>query len=300
MDQLHLGKTSLGVEVAKILNGEIISADSMQIYKEMNIGTAKVTPEEMQGIPHYLIDFLNPDEEYNVSLYAESANQKIKEILEKEKVPIIVGGTGLYVDTLINGIEFKEIENDIEYRMELESVLLKENGIDILYEKLKEVDFDSYQKIDKNNVRRVMRALEIYKVTGKTKTELDKESQKGSPYDFIVFGIEWDREELYDRINKRVDIMINDGLVDEVKSLNSKYHLSKTALQGLGYKEVIEYLNNQIDYDEMIDKIKKESRHYAKRQMTWFRHIDNIIWLDGKDKDKMVNTVINEYKKTNE
>lgn len=300
MDQLHLGKTSLGVEVAKILNGEIISADSMQIYKEMNIGTAKVTPEEMQGIPHYLIDFLNPDEEYNVSLYAESANQKVKEILEKEKVPIIVGGTGLYVDTLINGIEFKEIENDIEYRMELESVLLKENGIDILYEKLKEVDFDSYQKIDKNNVRRVMRALEIYKVTGKTKTELDKESQKGSPYDFIVFGIEWDREELYDRINKRVDIMINDGLVDEVKSLNSKYHLSKTALQGLGYKEVIEYLNNQIDYDEMIDKIKKESRHYAKRQMTWFRHIDNIIWLDGKDKDKMVNTVINEYKKTNE
>jgi len=300
VDQLHLGKTSLGVEVAKILNGEIISADSMQIYKEMNIGTAKVTPEEMQGIPHYLIDFLNPDEEYNVSLYAESANQKIKEILEKEKVPIIVGGTGLYVDTLINGIEFKEIENDIEYRMELESVLLKENGIDILYEKLKEVDFDSYQKIDKNNVRRVMRALEIYKVTGKTKTELDKESQKGSPYDFIVFGIEWDREELYDRINKRVDIMINDGLVDEVKSLNSKYHLSKTALQGLGYKEVIEYLNNQIDYDEMIDKIKKESRHYAKRQMTWFRHIDNIIWLDGKDKDKMVNTVINEYKKTNE
>ena len=300
MDQLHLGKTSLGVEVAKILNGEIISADSMQIYKEMNIGTAKVTPEEMQGIPHYLIDFLNPDEEYNVSLYAESANQKIKEILEKGKVPIIVGGTGLYVDTLINGIEFKEIENDIEYRMELESVLLKENGIDILYEKLKEVDFDSYQKIDKNNVRRVMRALEIYKVTGKTKTELDKESQKGSPYDFIVFGIEWDREELYDRINKRVDIMINDGLVDEVKSLNSKYHLSKTALQGLGYKEVIEYLNNQIDYDEMIDKIKKESRHYAKRQMTWFRHIDNIIWLDGKDKDKMVNTVINEYKKTNE
>jgi len=300
VDQLHLGKTSLGVEVAKILNGEIISADSMQIYKEMNIGTAKVTPEEMQGIPHYLIDFLNPDEEYNVSLYAESANQKIKEILEKGKVPIIVGGTGLYVDTLINGIEFKEIENDIEYRMELESILLKENGIDILYEKLKEVDFDSYQKIDKNNVRRVMRALEIYKVTGKTKTELDKESQKGSPYDFIVFGIEWDREELYDRINKRVDIMINDGLVDEVKSLNSKYHLSKTALQGLGYKEVIEYLNNQIDYDEMIDKIKKESRHYAKRQMTWFRHIDNIIWLDGKDKDKMVNTVINEYKKTNE
>jgi len=300
VDQLHLGKTSLGVEVAKILNGEIISADSMQIYKEMNIGTAKVTPEEMQGIPHYLIDFLNPDEEYNVSLYAESANQKIKEILEKEKVPIIVGGTGLYVDTLINGIEFKEIENDIEYRMELESILLKENGIDILYEKLKEVDFDSYQKIDKNNVRRVMRALEIYKVTGKTKTELDKESQKGSPYDFIVFGIEWDREELYDRINKRVDIMINDGLVDEVKSLNSKYRLSKTALQGLGYKEVIEYLNNQIDYDEMIDKIKKESRHYAKRQMTWFRHIDNIIWLDGKDKDKMVNTVINEYKKTNE
>ena len=291
MDQLHLGKTSLSVELAKRINGEIISADSMQIYKEMNIGTAKVTIEEMQNIPHYLVDFVSPDEEYNVSRYKDDALKAIQTIINNGKTPIIVGGTGLYVDTLINGIEFNDIEEDLEYRTYLEG-LLNEHGPDYLFSMLQDVDEESAQKIDKNNTRRVMRALEIYKVTGKTKSQLDKESVKGPNYDYYVFGIDWDREKLYDRINRRVDIMIESGLVEEVKNLNSKYKISKTAMQGLGYKEVIEYLNNAVSYDEMIDNIKKESRHYAKRQLTWFRHIKDIIWLDGESGEAMVDEII--------
>ena len=263
----------------------------MQIYKEMSIGTAKPTTEEMQGVPHYLIDFVNPEEEYNVSKYALEANQKIKEIIEKEKTPIIVGGTGLYIDTLINGIEFKEIENDFEYRKELEKELEKENGVDILFEKLKEIDPTSANKIDKNNVRRVIRALEIFKVTGKTKSQLDLESQKGSPYNFKIYGINWDRQKLYDRIDLRVDIMIKQGLIEEVRSLVDKYNLSKTAKQALGYKEVIEYFDGLISYEDMIEKIKRESRRYAKRQLTWFRHIQSITWLDGEKPEEMVKII---------
>ena len=296
MVQLHLGKTALSVELAKRINGEIISADSMQIYKDMNIGTAKVTEDEMQNVPHYLIDFVSPDEEYNVSKYKEEATRKIEDIISRGKTPIIVGGTGLYVDTLINGIEFTEIENNQEYREELEEILKhNENGIDILFDMLKKVDPDSANKIDKNNTRRVIRALEIFKVTGKTKSQIDRESVKGSEYNFLVFGIELDRVFLYDRINKRVDIMINDGLVDEVKNVISKYNVSKTAMQALGYKEVVEYLNNKISYNDMVEKIKQESRRYAKRQMTWFRHIDSIIWIDGTDREKMINQIIKEY-----
>ncbi len=270
----------------------------MQIYKEMNIGTAKVTAEEMQDIPHHLIDFVNPDEEYNVSMYKEDATKKIEEILSNNKVPIIVGGTGLYIDTLINGIEFSEIESDEEYRKELEDIVINnENGKDILLEKLREVDTESANKIDKNNIRRVIRALEIYKVTGKPKSQIDKESIKGSKYDYLVFGIDFDREKLYERINTRVDKMIEDGLLEEVKNVSSKYNLSKTALQALGYKEVIEHFKNEITYDEMVEKIKRESRRYAKRQMTWFRHIDEIIWLDGEDRNKMIEKIICEYER---
>ena len=292
------GKTSLGVELAKRINGEIISADSMQVYKEMNIGTAKVTLDEMQGIPHHLIDFVNPSEEYNVSMYRDDALKKIEEIFQRGKTPIIVGGTGLYIDTLINGIEFSEIETDEEYRKQLEKLINEdENGKEILFEELRKIDEESANKIDKNNIRRVIRALEIYKVTGKTKSQIDRESVKGTEYNFIVFGINLDREELYERINKRVDVMIVDGLIDEVKNVCSKYELSKTALQALGYKEVIEYFNNEISYDEMVEKIKRESRRYAKRQMTWFRHINNIIWLEGNDKESMLDKIISKYER---
>jgi tRNA dimethylallyltransferase len=282
------GKTALGIELAKKLNGEIISADSMQIYRHMDIGTAKPSLEEMQNIPHHLIDIVNPDAEFNVSKYKELAIQKIDEILSKNKVPIIVGGTGLYINTLVNGVEFSEIEKDEEYTKSLEMISLKENGVDVLYDMLKKVDPESASTIEKNNVRRVIRALEIYKVTGQKKSTLDRESQKETPYEYLVFGINLDREVLYDRINRRVDKMIEQGLVDEVKNLREKYSFSKTAIQGLGYKEVIEYLDNQISREEMIEKIKMESRRYAKRQMTWFKKTKGIVWIDGNELDTIV------------
>lgn len=281
------GKTALSIELAKKLNGEIISADSMQIYKKMTIGTAKPTEEEMQGIQHHMIDIIEPNEDFNVAKYKKMAEDKIEDILSRGKQPIIAGGTGLYVDTLVNGIEFFDIENDFDYRKTLEEETAK-NGVDWLFDKLKEVDPEAANNIEKNNVRRVIRALEIYKVTGKTKTQLDKESIKGSKYDYIIFGMLWDREELYERINLRVDIMLENGLVDEVKQLLEKDGFSKTALQGLGYKEVVEYLESNISYEEMVEKIKMETRRYAKRQMTWFNRNKNIIWLDAKDKEKLL------------
>ena len=289
------GKTDLSIQLAKKLNGEIVSADSMQIYKKMSIGTAKPTEEEMQGIKHHMIDIIEPNEEFNVAKYKNMAEEKIEEILKKGKQPIIVGGTGLYIDTLVNGIEFKEIENDFEYREKMEK-LAEEKGIDWLYEELKKVDIEAAQNIEKNNVRRVIRALEIYKVTGKTKTQLDRESIKGTKYNYIVFGLLWDREELYNRINLRVDIMFKQGLLEEVKSLINNEGFSKTALQGLGYKEVVEYIEEKISYEEMIEKIKMETRRYAKRQMTWFKRNTNIIWLDAKDKVAMQKKVIERLK----
>ena len=291
------GKTSLSIELAKKLNGEIISADSMQIYRKMTIGTAKPTKEEMQGIPHHMIDIVEPNEDFNVAMYRKMAEEKIEEILSKNKTPIIVGGTGLYIDTLVNGIEFQDIENDLEYRKQLKQQT-QINGVDWLFEELRKVDPDAAKVIEKNNIRRVIRALEIYKVTGKTKTEIDKESIKGSKYDYIIFGLLWNREELYNRINLRVDIMIKDGLIEEVKSLIEKEGFSKTALQGLGYKEVVDYLEEKISYEDMIEKIKMETRRYAKRQMTWFKRNKTIVWLDAKDKEKMFSEVlrrINEY-----
>lgn len=276
------GKTSASIELAKKINGEIISADSMQIYKDMNIGTAKPTLEEMSGIKHYMFDVVTPNETYNVTKYVEEALKSIKEILTKGKVPIIVGGTGLYVSTLINGIKFSEVNQDTNYREEMTN-LAKEKGNAYLHEMLKKVDPEAAENIDANNVRRVIRALEIYKTTGKTKTQLDKESRKEVPYDYMVYGIETDREKLYNRINIRVDKMLEDGLIDEVKSLLEKYEFSSTAIQGLGYKEVKEYLDRCITYDEMVEKLKMETRRYAKRQMTWFKREKQITWCKLED-----------------
>lgn len=271
------GKTSASIKLAKLIDGEIISADSMQIYKEMNIGTAKPSVEEMDGIKHHLIDVVSPDEKFNVTLYKKMAEDAINEILSKGKTPIIVGGTGLYTSTLINGIEFSEVEEDKEYREEMMKVA-EEKGVDFLHNKLREVDPLSADSIDKNNVRRVIRALEIYKLTGRTKSELDKESRKEVKYDYKVYGIETEREKLYQRINARVDVMLQEGLIEEVKNLIQKYEVSSTAIQGLGYKEVIEYLRNEATYDEMVEKLKMETRRYAKRQLTWFRHEEKIKW----------------------
>ena len=282
------GKTAVSIELAKKINGEIISADSMQIYKYMDIGTAKPSAEEKEGIKHYLLDVVMPDETFNVAKYKLLAEQAIEEILNKGKTPIIVGGTGLYINTLVNGIEFLEIDGDIEYR----NLMIKkgyEEGADVLHKELAKVDPIAAENIDANNIRRVARALEIYKVTGKTKTQLDKESQKEVKYDYRMFGMEWDRQELYNRIDLRVDLMMEIGLVEEVKSIIDKYEISSTAVQGLGYKEVIEYLEGNITYNEMIDKLKLETRHYAKRQLTWFRRDKRINWVK---KDGAVDIII--------
>ena len=277
------GKTGLSIELAKKINGEIVSADSMQIYKDMNIGTAKPSQEEMQGIEHYLIDFVSPDERYSVAEFKKDAKKAIKEIINKGKTPIVVGGTGLYVDSLIYEIEYPEIEFDEEYRKELEKTV-NEKGLEYVYRKAKEIDPQAIEKISENDMKRILRILEIYHATGKNKTEQEIESRKKEiEYDYKVYAIKWNRETLYERINKRVDNMIEQGLIEEVENISKKYNKFPTAMQGLGYKEVVEYLEGICTKNEMIEKIKKETRHYAKRQLTWFRKNKQTIWLDGEN-----------------
>lgn len=278
------GKTALSIKLAKELNGEIISCDSMQIYKEMDIGTAKVTKEEAEGIKHYLIDIVSPNERYTVSNFKKDSKNAIKEILNKGKTPIIVGGTGLYVDSLIYEIEYQDMEFDINYRNELMEKAETNEGLKELYEQAKTIDSKAMEKISSNDKKRIIRVLEIYKATGKTKTELEILSRKKEvEYNYKVFVVNMDREKLYNRIDKRVDIMIENGLVAEVEKIYNKYNEFPTAMQGLGYKEVVEYLQGKINKEEMIEKIKKESRHYAKRQLTWFRKDKNFIWLNSED-----------------
>lgn len=276
------GKTALSIFLAKKINGEIISADSMQIYKDMNIGTAKPTVEEMDGIKHYLIDCVSPSVRYSVADFKKDATNAIEDILKKGKTPIVVGGTGLYIDSLIYGIDYNEMQVDLEYRAYLEN-LAEEKGLEYLYDFAKNIDEQAMSKISVNDKKRICRVLEVYKSTGKTKTELEKESrQKDVKYDFKVFAIDMERQILYDRINKRVDLMIDAGLIDEVNNLIKKYPDMPTAMQGLGYKEVVQYFEKKCTKEEMIEKIKQESRRYAKRQLTWFRRNKNIVWLDAK------------------
>ena len=291
------GKTSLSIELAKKINGEIISADSMQIYKDMDIGTAKVTEEEKEGIMHYLVDFVEPDKRYTVSDFKKDAEKAIEEILAKGKVPIIVGGTGMYVNTLIYGIEYQEMQFDEEYRDMLMKKAETDEGLAEIYEQAKKIDEQAVKNISKNDKKRLVRVLEIYKATGKNKTEQEFLSrQNGVKYDYRVFAIDMEREVLYSRIDKRVDIMIELGLEEEVRKLINKYQKFPTAMQGLGYKEVIEYFDGKISREEMIDKIKKETRHYAKRQLTWFRKNKEITWLNGlEEKQNNVEIILEGY-----
>ncbi len=283
------GKTSLAVKLAKEINGEIISSDSMQIYRYMDIGTAKVTEKEKEGIKHYLVSFVEPNERYSVANFRKDAEKAIEEILRKGKTPIIVGGTGLYVDSLIYGIDYQEIQYDEEYRKQLENIDLEE-----LYKQAITIDSEAMKKISKNDRKRISRILEIYKATGKNKTEQEKLSRQNEvKYNYKVFAINMEREKLYERINKRVDIMIKQGLIEEVKELLKKYNEFPTAMQGLGYKEVVEYLNGKITEEEMIEKIKLETRRYAKRQITWFKKNKETIWLDGlKDKNENIQIIL--------
>ena len=288
------GKTALSIELAKRINGEIVSADSMQIYDEMNIGTAKPDQEEMQGIKHYLIGNIKPTNRYSVSEFKKDAISAIKEIISKGKMPIVVGGTGLYVNSLVYGIDYPEIQTNLEYRKELEKIV-EEKGLQYLFEKAVEIDKEAMKNISPNDKKRILRVLEIYKETGKTKTELERESRKnGIPYDYKIFAINMPREILYDRINRRVDIMIEKGLINEVSSLYEKYGESLlTSMQAIGYKEVVEFLKGNCTKEEMIEKIKMETRRYAKRQLTWFRKIENIQWLDGlNDIQNNVNIIL--------
>lgn len=294
------GKTSLSIELAKKINGQIISADSMQIYDEMDIGTAKPTKEEMQGIKHYLIGNVKPTNRYSVSEYKKDATNAIEETIQDNKFPIIVGGTGLYVNSLIYGIDYPEIETDLEYRKKLEEIAEKE-GLNKLYNMAKEIDEKAMEKISPNDQKRILRVLEIYNQTGKTKTELEIESRKnGVKYDFRVFAIDMPREILYERINKRVDIMFENGLLEEVQRLYKKYGEELyISIQAIGYKEVIDYINGKYTKEEMIEKIKMETRRYAKRQLTWFRKIENITWLNGlNDTQSNIDIILENLKKS--
>lgn len=279
------GKTSLGVKVAKLLNGEIVSADSMQIYKRLSVGTAKPTTQEMQGIKHHMIDIVDIDKEhvsYSVAEFKKNAEKCIDEIITKGKVPIIVGGTGLYVDSLLKNIEFKDEERDQELINELNK-LAKEQGNNAVYNILKEMDSEAAKAIHPNNLKRVIRAIEICKIHNSKKTILDKEAiGNESKYRYIVFGIDFDRNILYNRINQRVDIMLENGIIEEaryVKELGLKP--DSTVMQAIGYKEFWDYLDEKETLKEAADKLKQATRNYAKRQMTWFKNRSKAIWLDA-------------------
>ena len=290
------GKTALSIELAKKINGEIISCDSMQIYKDMNIGSAKPTIEEMQGIKHYIIDEVEPTQRFSVAEYKKRAEKAIEEIIKKGKIPIVVGGTGLYANSLIYGIEYNEIEYDEKYRNKLMEQAQTEEGLETLFEEAKKLDPKAMEKISKNDKKRIIRILEIYNSTGKTKTEQENESRKKAiKYDYKVFALNIDRSVLYERINKRVDIMIEQGLIEEVKNILKKYNEFPTAMQAIGYKEIVEYVDGNLTKQEAIEKIKQESRRYAKRQITWFKKIANVKWLDGLDKKQNnVNIIMEE------
>ena len=289
------GKTALSVELAKRLGGEIVSADSMQIYKYMIIGTAKPTEEEKQGIPHHMMDFLEPTVNFSVADYCEMAHKIIADIYSRGKLPIIVGGTGLYIDSLVTNVDFGETDSDNTIRCELEEMAEKQ-GNQAVYDLLCEIDSETAQKYHPNNLRRVIRAIEFYRVTGQTISSHAKE-EKNSPYNSVYFCINWDREVLYDRINRRVDIMVRDGLINEVTDLLKRgYDRSLTSMQGIGYKEFYDYFDGNISLEEVLEQIKQNSRRYAKRQLTWFRRNKDIHWLEYNE--GMIENAINIIKNT--
>ncbi len=296
-----VGKTKASIELAKAINGEIISADSMQVYKHMDIGSAKIRPDEMQGVKHYLIDELEPHEEFHVVRFQEMAKQAMKEIYANNKIPIIVGGTGFYIQALLYDIDFTESNEDAVYRQELE-LLAKENGSEYIHRLLKEVDPVSAETIHANNVKRVIRALEFYKQTGKKISEHnEQEREKESPYKFCYFVLNDDRAHLYERINLRIDNMLEEGLVDEVKSLKDKgYTRDMVSMQGLGYKEILDYLDGYYTLDEAIYILKRDTRHFAKRQLTWFRRERDVIWLQkdefAYDENKILHNMLEKIK----
>ncbi|MCR5154601.1 MAG: tRNA (adenosine(37)-N6)-dimethylallyltransferase MiaA [Lachnospiraceae bacterium] len=281
-----VGKTKLSIELAKSLNGEIISADSMQVYKGMDIGTAKITKDEMQGIPHHLIDICSPLEDFNVVLFKKLAKEKVKEIQSRGHVPILTGGTGFYIQALLYDIDFTENDDDHTYREELQSYAEK-NGALALHDMLCKVDKEAAEKIHPNNVKRVIRALEFYKKSSMKISEHNKEqSMNESPYNFVYIVLTDERSLLYKRIEERIDEMLNAGLVDEVKGLmDNGLSRGLVSMQGLGYKEIAAYLEGEMSLSEATELLKKETRHFAKRQLTWFRREKELYMVNKSDFD---------------
>lgn len=281
-----VGKTKLSIELAKKIGGEIISADSMQVYKHMDIGSAKIRPEEMEGVPHFLVDELEPSEEFNVVVFQQKTKQYMQEIYERGHIPILVGGTGFYIQAVLYDINFSEDDDNHQIREELEA-LAKENGAEYMHEELRKIDPASADAIHANNVKRVIRALEYYKLTGQKISEHNEEQRKNeSPYDFSYFVLNDHRELLYERIDKRVDEMITEGLVEEVTKLkNMGYDRSYVSMQGLGYKEIFSFLEGEISLEEAIYIIKRDTRHFAKRQITWFKREKEVTWVNKPEFD---------------
>ena len=287
------GKTGLAVELAKIYDGEVISADSMQIYKGLNIATAKPTQSEMSGVPHHLIDFLEPEQKFSVADYLPLARDCIEDIYSRGKQPVVCGGTGLYISSLIKNVRFEEIRSDPELRARLEFEY-KEKGAEYMWERLNEIDPETAAAVHQNNAPRVIRGIEVYTLTGKTLSQLKKESiVEKSNYDACIIGLHFtNRQMLYDRINKRVDDMIQDGLVKECRKVYDSCQL-ETAYQAIGYKELIPYFKGSKSLDECVEHIKQETRHYAKRQLTWFRRMEGVNWADPSESNNFENFLRN-------
>ncbi|MGN7398940.1 tRNA (adenosine(37)-N6)-dimethylallyltransferase MiaA [Cytobacillus praedii] len=277
-----VGKTKLSIELAKRFNGEIISGDSMQIYKGMDIGTAKIKPTEMEGIPHHLIDIKNPDEPFSVAEFQELVRLKITEISQRGKLPMIVGGTGLYIQSVIYDYQFSEAPSDDRFRIMLEK-RADEEGNEKLHQELMEIDPESAKKIHPNNVRRVIRALEVYHCTGKTVSDYQEIQQPELMYETAIIGLTMERDKLYERINYRVDLMVRDGLLPEVEKLYLQGLKDCQSIQAIGYKEIYEYFHARVTLEEAVTQLKQNSRRYAKRQLTWFRNKMNVDWFDMTD-----------------
>lgn len=288
-----VGKTNASIKLAKAIDGEIISADSMQVYRHMDIGTAKIKPEEMEGVRHYLIDVLEPSEEFHVVKFQEMAKKALEEIYDRNKIPIVVGGTGFYIQALLYDIDFTDNEKEDDYRKSLE-VLAKEKGNGYLHQMLQGIDPVSAKQIHENNTKRVIRALEFYHQTGEKISEHNaKEREKESPYEFCYFVLNDDRTQLYERIEKRIDVMLEDGLIEEVKMLSDMgYHKEMVSMQGIGYKEILKYLDHEYSLEEAIYVLKRDTKHFAKRQLTWFRREKEVIWIDKSEYDHDDNRIL--------
>ena len=289
-----VGKSALSIALAKAIGGEIISADSMQVYRHMDIGSAKIRPEEMEGVPHHLIDVLEPTEAFNVVVFQELAEQAMAEIYGRGHIPILVGGTGFYIQALLYDIDFTENDEDTALRHSLEELARRE-GAEALYERLRAVDPASCESIHAHNVKRVIRAIEFYEKTGKRISDHNKEQRENvSPYRFAYFVLNDDRERIYQNIDRRVDQMLSQGLVEEVQSLRERgCHKGMVSMQGLGYKEILSYLEGKISLEEAVYLIKRDTRHFAKRQLTWFRREKEVIWVQKNDFDHNSQSCLN-------